>query len=71
MRLSPITSSHLRAAGYDEATRTLSVQFEGGEIYDYYDVPPSVYDEMLNAQPHPWTAVNRELRAGYEYRRRS
>ena len=71
MPLNPIVSSHLLAAGYDEKTRTLSVQFEGGAIYEYFDVPPNVYQEMLHAQPHPWTAVNRELRAGYKYRRRS
>lgn len=71
MRLRKIASSHLSAAGYDEKKKILSVQFEGGEIYDYFDVPPAVYQEMLDAQPHPWTAVNRQLRNGFDYRRRS
>ncbi|WP_354670850.1 KTSC domain-containing protein [Actinomadura sp. DC4] len=69
--LRSLVSSHLLAAGYDPASRTLSVQFEGGAIYEYYDVPPSIYEEMLSAQPHPWTAVNRKLRESHEYRRRS
>ncbi|TQL96133.1 KTSC domain-containing protein [Actinoallomurus bryophytorum] len=71
MVLTPISSSHLLAAGYDSTTRTLSVQFKGGEIYQYFEVPGSIYEEMVRAQPHPWSAVNRTLRAGYAYRRLS
>jgi hypothetical protein len=69
MVLTPIASSHLLAAGYDEATRTLSVQFKTGEVYQYYTVPASIYRQMVQSQPHPWSAVNRTLRAGYAYRR--
>lgn len=31
------------AAGYDERTMTLRVKFREGEIYEYYNVPPSVW----------------------------
>jgi hypothetical protein len=71
MVLMPITSSHLRAAGYDPGSRTLWVQFERGEIYQYDDVPPDLYQLMIESQPHPWSAVNRVLRADHAYRRLS
>lgn len=31
------------AAGYDERTMTLRVKFRDGDVYEYYQVPPSVW----------------------------
>ena len=57
--LYPIRSSNLRAVGYDRLRHVLTVQFHGGEIYDYFRVPESVYAGLLAYQPHPWTAMRR------------
>jgi len=32
----------LRVVSYDAEQRTLRIQFDGGEVYDYYIVPPDV-----------------------------
>lgn len=35
--------SHVKAASYDEKTQTLTVVFDNDAIYDYYNVPPALY----------------------------
>lgn len=42
-------SSNLRAAWYDEATQTLTVEFRNGNRYEYAAVPPSLYSGLLLA----------------------
>lgn len=49
MNMVPVSSSNLVAVGYDKANKILRVQFNSG-IYDYYDVPESIYDGLLSAQ---------------------
>lgn len=67
--LHPIRSSNLRAAGYDKRRCVLTVQFHGGEIYDYFHVPESVYVGLLVNQPHPWTAMRRTVMSHPSHRR--
>lgn len=38
------------AAGYDERSMTLRIKFRDGEIYSYYQVPPSVWYRFQRAQ---------------------
>lgn len=51
MRMIPVVSSNLVAVGYDEETMTLRIQFHNG-TYDYYNVPPEVYQGLMNAPSH-------------------
>jgi len=41
--------SPVRAAHFDRATRTLSVEFANGEEYDYADVPEHLHDELARS----------------------
>ena len=45
----PVESSNLRSVGYDEESRTLEIEFHSGAVYQYYDVPSEVYQELLSA----------------------
>lgn len=38
------------AAGYDERSMTLRIKFRDGEIYSYYQVPPSIWYKFQRAQ---------------------
>ena len=44
-----VTSSNLYAVGYDETDGTLQVEFHNGSIYEYYNVPDSDYQGLLDA----------------------
>jgi len=55
------------AAGYDDRTRTLRIKFREGEIYEYYQVPPSVWWQFQRAQS-PGRYINTKLN-NYPYKR--
>jgi hypothetical protein len=39
----------IHAVGYDRKTRTLEVVFNSGRTYIYEDVPPKVYQALMQA----------------------
>ena len=43
------TSSVITSFCYDEASQILAIAFKNGGIYNYYDVPASVFEEMSGA----------------------
>jgi hypothetical protein len=66
-----IQSDNVQAAGYDESSRVMIVQFQNGAIYEYYGVPADLWTSFLAAQPHPWSQVGypRLVRAGIPFKR--
>ena len=44
-----VSSTNVKAVAYDEATSTLSVEFQAGNIYRYFDVPLSIFNELIEA----------------------
>ena len=50
MDMRPVVSSNLASAGYDADMAVLRIQFLNGRIYEYLDVPPMVYEGLLNAR---------------------
>lgn len=49
MRLKPVDSEMLIAAGYDKRSRILEVIFKTGGTYRYKGVPSSEYDRLMSA----------------------
>lgn len=53
MEMTPVTSSNIAAIGYDDQSATLTIQFiKENAVYEYYDVPQYVYDELSVAESH-------------------
>lgn len=52
MNLTPVTSSNLKAIGYDPGNQILQIAFKNGGTYDYYNVPESVYNGLMAASSH-------------------
>ncbi|ELZ06184.1 hypothetical protein C482_00140 [Natrialba chahannaoensis JCM 10990] len=52
MDRTPVSSSNLRSVGYDPESQTLEIAFNSGGVYQYYDVPESVYRGLMNAASH-------------------
>ena len=42
-------SSNISCYGYDEVGQMLRVEFRNGTIYDYFDVPSHIFDEMQHS----------------------
>ncbi len=49
MERTPVTSSNIRAIGYDSDSQVLQVEFNDGAVYDYAAVPESDYDGLMGA----------------------
>jgi hypothetical protein len=49
MKLEPVESSMIQAAGYDEKSSTLEVVFNSGKTYRYFEVPKTVYLELIES----------------------
>ena len=66
-----IQSDNVQAAGYDEASMVMSVQFDNGALYEYYGVPADLWISFVAAQPHPWSQVGypRLVAGGIPYKR--
>ncbi len=67
MQRTPVSSSNLRSVGYDATTQTLEIEFHSGGIYQYFDVPQSVYDALMAASSHG-SYFYYHIRNAYHYR---
>jgi hypothetical protein len=67
VRLHRIESSGIRRLGYDPETHKLWVQYPDGDVYEYSEVSLDLYERLLEAQPHPWSAHGLEVKS-HHYR---
>ncbi len=44
-----VASSNVTSIGYDEAQQTLEVEFQNGAVYQYYNVPESLHQQLMGA----------------------
>ncbi len=49
MELQTVESSMISAVGYDKESQTLHVMFNSGKLYSYFEVPPEIYEELMEA----------------------
>ena len=52
MNRKPVTSSNIASIGYDDSSETLEIEFKNGGIYQYFDVPQRIYNEIMSASSH-------------------
>lgn len=45
----PVSSSNLKSVGYDPAANILEIEFNGGQVYQYFNVPESIYKALMSA----------------------
>lgn len=69
MRRTPVSSSNLESVGYDATQRVLEVAFLNGSVYQYYNVPESVYRGLMLASSHGSYLDSHVKKGGYSYRR--
>jgi S1-C subfamily serine protease/cytochrome c-type biogenesis protein CcmH/NrfG len=65
----PVSSTTLKSVGYDGTHRVLEIEFHNGSVYQYLDVPKSVYVELMQADSLG-RYFNRKIKyAGYTHRK--
>ena len=61
----PVDSSNISSIGYDEDSQTLEIEFHSGAVYQYFDVPSLVYQEMEAASKGQFLAQH--IKGNYRY----
>lgn len=44
-----VNSSNIVSAGYDAADETLEIEFQSGNVYQYFDVPETIFQGLMTA----------------------
>lgn len=52
MKRLSVESSNLASIGYDAENNILEIEFNHGGIYQYFNVPSEVYEELINSASH-------------------
>ena len=66
MNRTPVSSSNVASVGYDPNSMTLEVEFKDGSIYQYFDVPETVYQELMRASS-VGEFIHANIRNSYRY----
>jgi hypothetical protein len=68
MERQSVSSSNLVSVGYDEDSSTLEVEFKGGALYRYLNVPSFEYERLMAASSHG-IYFNANIRDRYPHER--
>ena len=69
MKRQAVESSNIASIGYDANSNTLEIAFNHGGVYQYFNVPESVYGGLMNASSHGQYFDRNIKKAGYSYRK--
>lgn len=69
MHRQPVISSNLSSVGYDTKSRTLEVEFLNGSVYQYSNVPSSIFSGLMNAASKGQYFDRMIKKGGYSCRR--
>jgi hypothetical protein len=45
----PVNSSSLASVGYNGASETLEIEFQNQTVYEYYNVPQFIFEQLMQA----------------------
>lgn len=68
MKRSTVNSSNVLSVGYDTTTSTMEVEFKNGDIYQYYEVPEGIYQNLINAASVGKYLDQNVKKRGYRYK---
>jgi hypothetical protein len=61
-----VSSSNVSEVDYDSATMTLEIAFRNGTVYQYFDVPEAVYQELMRSESIG-KFINAQIKNSYRY----
>jgi hypothetical protein len=60
----PVSSSNLASVGYDANSETLEIEFKNHSVYQYYNVPQFMHEQLMQA-PSVGTFFNANIKNAY------
>lgn len=68
MERTPVESTNIAAIGYDSQSATLEIEFKNGSIYQYFNVPPIIAEQLLLADSKG-SYLNANIKNHFSYTR--
>jgi len=65
----PVASSNIASVGYDAVKMILEIEFHHGAIYQYFDVPEKVHEELMNSRAIGSQFMN-EIKSKFKYQQK-
>lgn len=66
MERNHVESSNIESIGYDSESQTLEIEFLNGSIYQYFDVPEHVYDDLMSSDSQGKYLAH-QIKGNYRY----
>jgi len=66
MKTIAVDSTTLHTVGYDAGRQLLQIEFHDHSLYQYFDVPAVLYEELMKA-PSKGAYFNRSIRPRLDY----
>ena len=66
MKTIAVDSTTLRTVGYDAERQILQIEFQNRSIYQYFEVPATIYQELMHA-PSKGAYFNRSIRPRFDF----
>lgn len=61
-----VSSTNIHSIGYEPDSKILEIEFHAGGIYQYFNVPKTIYDALMNASSHA-SYFHRHIKEQYKY----
>lgn len=68
MYRTPVFSTNVRSIGYDPQTAVLEVEFDSGDVYQYFDVPENLHHGIMGTSSKG-QFLNENIRFNYRYQK--
>lgn len=65
MKRQQVTSSNIYSVGYDVQSQILEIEFHSGGIYQYFNVPSAIFNNLMSASSHG-SYFNRYIKGQYQ-----
>ncbi len=63
-----VSSTNIRSIGYDVDSKILEIEFHAGGVYQYFNVPQTIYSSLMGASSHG-SYFHKYIKGKYEYRK--
>ncbi len=65
----PVVSSNIASVGYDAEKKVLEIEFHHGAVYQYFNVPKRIYEELMSS-PSPGAYFMNELKDKIKFQKK-
>lgn len=68
IKMHKVISDMIASIGYDKDDESLYMEFHNGQVYEYYDVPENVFNNLKETKS-PGTYFYKAIRSEFEFTR--